>query len=132
MTRGRSLVVSFLPSDSILLWISRTLDYKFSAVYTYVYPQWAIAIGWLLACCSIIWVPIYMIYSVVVLLISGSPYVSSSPPPALTVLYRSRCCIGQYVIWVKLLYRSTSSVTCLLKAINMSSFNGFTTVSSSW
>lgn len=29
---------------------------------SYEYPNWAIGIGWTLACVSVIWIPIFMIY----------------------------------------------------------------------
>ncbi|XP_067944675.1 sodium- and chloride-dependent taurine transporter-like [Watersipora subatra] len=51
-----------------------TLDYKFSAHYTYTYPQWAISVGWLMACSSIIFVPIYMIYLIINMLLTNGGY----------------------------------------------------------
>ncbi|KAF6036251.1 hypothetical protein EB796_005459 [Bugula neritina] len=47
------------------------LTYKFSAQHTYIYPNWAISIGWLMACSSIIMVPIFMIYAVVKRILTG-------------------------------------------------------------
>jgi len=41
-----------------------TLDYKFNARFTYQYPPWAISLGWLMACSSIIMVPIMIIWKV--------------------------------------------------------------------
>ncbi|CAH1778229.1 unnamed protein product, partial [Owenia fusiformis] len=32
---------------------------------TYQYPQWAVGVGWTMAFFSIIWIPIYMIYSII-------------------------------------------------------------------
>ncbi|XP_067945396.1 sodium- and chloride-dependent taurine transporter-like [Watersipora subatra] len=51
-----------------------TLKYKFSAHYTYTYPQWAISVGWLMACSSIIFVPIYMIYAIIDMLLTSRGY----------------------------------------------------------
>ncbi|XP_067944082.1 sodium- and chloride-dependent taurine transporter-like [Watersipora subatra] len=42
-----------------------TLTYKFSAHRIYEYPPWAISVGWLMACSSIIMVPIFAIWAVV-------------------------------------------------------------------
>jgi len=47
------------------------LTYKFSAHYTYTYPNWSISIGWLMACSSIIMVPIVAIYKIIKMLIVG-------------------------------------------------------------
>ena len=43
------------------------LDYKRPGDKgTYVYPDWAVAIGWTLAACSGIWIPIVAVYKWVV------------------------------------------------------------------
>lgn len=39
------------------------LTYKRKTL-TYEYPSWAIGIGWTLACISVIWIPLFMIYRI--------------------------------------------------------------------
>jgi hypothetical protein len=41
------------------------LTYDRKSMGTYVYPKWAVSIGWLLACTSFIGIPVYMIQEVV-------------------------------------------------------------------
>ena len=33
---------------------------------TYKYPDWAITVGWILACLPIAWIPLYAIYKAII------------------------------------------------------------------
>jgi len=55
------LIIIFLQGIFILGAISYSeLKYKRKTV-TYVYPSWAITVGWTLASISVIWIPIIMV-----------------------------------------------------------------------
>jgi len=67
MMKWAYLVVT--PLTVMIIFVMNCISYsqltiKFSAHQIYHFPSWAISVGWLLACISIIWVPIYAIYLV--------------------------------------------------------------------
>lgn len=57
----RFISMSFLPFPQVLFILSLVYN-KPIELGGYVYPDWALAVGWIISISSLVWIPIYMTY----------------------------------------------------------------------